>query len=66
MKIYLVETTKWLGYDTYEGVVLCAESEADALEMARKECSWNDSIELKIKEVKPDNAGTVLTSFHAG
>jgi hypothetical protein len=69
MKIYLVSTNDNVSYDEYDSVVVIAESTADAVIIAKKNC-YNFRDNLSILEIgiahNDQQRGAVLASFNAG
>jgi len=76
MNVYLVKRTGRVGYDEYDGVVVVAESEANAIELAyeyspldevnRYGSFTQDGSNVTVHPVQPDERRVVLASFNAG
>ena len=69
MKIYKVKTNDRVGYDEYDSVVVIANDENEAKEIAKEACyNFRDDLEVtEVGEANPDKeAGVVLSSFNAG
>ncbi len=69
MKIYLVSTRDKVGYDEYDAIVVIAESEEDAINLAKEECyNFRDNLEVSDLGIAHDGLqrGKVLASFNAG
>jgi hypothetical protein len=71
-KLYLLSQNVNTGYDTYDGVIVCAESEEKArhIEVGDPEYTWARPEDIKVKEIGIANdnikEGVILESFHAG
>lgn len=69
MKIYLVSTNDRVSYDEYDAVVVIAESEDDAVNLAKEKC-YNFGNNLAIYDIgiahDDQQRGEVLASFNAG
>ena len=50
MKIYLVSTKDKIGYDEYDAIVVIAESEEDAIDLAKREC-YNFGNNLSVSDI---------------
>jgi len=67
--LYLLERTDRVGYDEYDGCVVCAENEDEALLIAPWHSSYNEDIETSLIGIANDNIrlnSMVLGSFNAG
>ena len=71
MKVYLVYADEY-DYDDYDAIVVVAENEENALEMAKSGC-WDGGSyfkkhqgEIHVKEVDLTTEHIVLESFNAG
>ena len=69
MKIYLVEENDSVGYDEYDSIVVIAESEEKAIEIAKETC-YNFGNNLSLTDLgiahEDQSTGCVLASFNAG
>ena len=69
MKIYLVSTKDRVDFDEYDAVVVIAESEDDALNLAKDIC-YNFGNNLAVSDIgiahDDQQRGEVLASFNAG
>lgn len=78
MKVYLVESKDWHGYDTYKGFVVQANSPKQARELAQKAIAgekyahksfWLNPKYSTVKQIGTNDKkrpGIILASFHAG
>lgn len=69
MKIYLVSTNERVHYDEYDAIVVIAESEEEAISLAKEKC-YNFGNNLAVSDIgiahDDQSKGEVLSSFNAG
>ena len=63
--IYLLIRQDHVEYDEYDGLVIAADSEEQAREMAIDEY-WEENTPFTCSEVEDQYRGVVLESFNAG
>lgn len=66
VKLWLIKRAKRAGYDEYNGEVVAAETEEDALLMSSTAMYRNYVVSLLGKAVAGTKAGVILTDFHHG
>lgn len=68
MKIYLVSTNERVSYDEYDAVVVIAESEDDAINLAKLCHLFGNNLSVSEIGIAHDDQqrGEVLASFNAG
>ena len=65
MNIYLLERNDLVGYDEYDSIVIAANNETQAREIAKE--TWGNQEDVNCENVSnPKEAGLILASYNAG